>query len=473
MSDQMSSPEVPRGDDTPPPAPPVESHGWFSRAPGESQPIVPAVDLPRSELGADYRSGPIPVPPLEDFNQPVPDEAPAPLPPVTALLPPEEMYVPVTPLVPPEGTADPVTPLVAPEGTYAPVTRLLPPESTPGAPVTPLLPPDDLVEPPRPAASWLHDSVPPVDAGRAEESPRSSWFDDVPPAPPSPRPLPSWYTDPEAPVTTPEPAAEEPAPAPAWGQAGDEPDRVPATRVPAPVFPDDVVDLTEAPAVPAPVAAPAASALLAPKSIPEPVPGTVEVDPAVSNPNETVVMPVETHLDDHRIARARALGDVAPGADVVAAPQQFGPPSTYKGWPSFALFVARLIVATLLSIRATQQLLNFSATKALWATSILPNPSVMATSQIILEYVIALMLLLGLGSRIAGVLLMVLYIAVLTFLIWGADNPFTAGVEGFRGEFEVLMVIMGLVFAGVGGGRAAVDGAIHKARLERKNAKLS
>jgi len=204
----------------------------------------------------------------------------------------------------------------------------------------------------------------------------------------------------------------------------------------------------------------------------EPVHGTVEVDRPVTQTNETVIMPVEIAADDRRAARARALGEVDPGADVVAAPAQFTPPEMYKAWPSFTLFIVRLVVAAILSIRATQELLNFTQSKALWATSVLPNPEILAITQIVVEYLIALMLLLGLASRVAGLLLIVLNIWVLSFIVWGAVNPFSSTVVGFRGELEVLMVVIGLVFAGVGGGGAAVDGAVHRARLERKNAKL-
>ena len=204
----------------------------------------------------------------------------------------------------------------------------------------------------------------------------------------------------------------------------------------------------------------------------EPVHGTVEVDRSVNQPNETVIMPVEPVVDDRRAARARALGEVDPGADVIAAPVMLTPPAMYKAWPSFTLFVFRLIVATILSIRATQELLNFTQTKALWSVSILPNPEIFAIVQIVVEYLIALMLVLGLASRVAGLLLIVLYVMVLSFVTWGSVNPFTSGVIGFNGEYEVLMVVIGLVFAGIGGGGAAVDGAVHRARLERKNAKL-
>ena len=204
----------------------------------------------------------------------------------------------------------------------------------------------------------------------------------------------------------------------------------------------------------------------------EPVPGTVEVERTMTQPNETVVMPVESVLDDHRAARARALGEVDPGADVVAAPPTYAPPSVYRAWPSLTLFIFRIVIATLLSIRATQELLHFTASKNLWATSILPQPAVLAVVQVIIEYLIALLLLLGLANRVAGVLMVVVYISVLSFVTWGAVNPFVNGVLGFRGEFEVMMTACGLVLAGLGGGRVAIDATVHKARLEKKNARL-
>ena len=250
-------------------------------------------------------------------------------------------------------------------------------------------------------------------------------------------------------------------------------DDLPEPRGKAPAsglaFPEGLIDLTED-ADEDSVRIPASA--YRGETTEEPVHGTVEVDRPVTQPNETVIMPVEIAADDRRAARARALGEVDPGADVIAAPAQLTPPEMYKAWPSFTLFIFRLVIAAILSIRATQELLNFTQTKALWATSILPNPEILAITQIVVEYLIALMLLLGLASRVAGLLLIVLNILVLSFIVWGAVNPFASGVVGFRGELEVLMVVIGLVFAGVGGGGAAVDGAVHRARLERKNAKL-
>ena len=256
-------------------------------------------------------------------------------------------------------------------------------------------------------------------------------------------------------------------------EAADEVKTPPEKATPAKsglAFPQGLIDLTDETGGEDSVRIPA-SAYRGEKTE-EPVHGTVEVERSVNQPNETVIMPVEPTADDRRALRARALGEVEPGADVIAAPVPFTPPAMYNAWPSFTLFVFRLIIATILSIRATQELLNFTQTKASWSVSVLPNPEIFAIVQIVVEYLIALMLLLGLASRVAGLLLIVLYVMVLSFIKWGAVNPFASGVIGFTGEYEVLMVVIGLVFAGIGGGGAAVDGAVHRARLERKNTKL-
>jgi uncharacterized membrane protein YphA (DoxX/SURF4 family) len=189
--------------------------------------------------------------------------------------------------------------------------------------------------------------------------------------------------------------------------------------------------------------------------------------------NSSYITQYDPTLDEHRAARARALGEVDPGADVVAAPQQFLPPSTYGGWPSFTLFVLRVGVAAILGIRATQALLDFTASKQIWANSILTRPDIFAIVEICLEFLAALMLLLGFGSRVAGGLIIINQITVLIFLTWGNFSPFHDGVRGFMGEFQILMILIGLLFLGVGGGRAGVDAAIYGSVLEKKNARLT
>jgi|GEM_PF-6885851 len=242
-------------------------------------------------------------------------------------------------------------------------------------------------------------------------------------------------------------------------------------------FPDDIVDLTDAPPpAPEPVVddsafVPAGTGAGEQSGIDEPVPDTVVVDPEVLG-GHTVVSPTEVIAP-----AARSRGDqemLQPGPDLVVGPRRFEPPSVYGGWPSLTLLVFRLIIAAILIIRATQQLLHFTATKTEWAISIMPSPVLFTWGQIIVGYVIALMLIVGFGARIAGILLLVVNVVVLSFITWGAVNPFASGVVGFRGEVEVLFVVCGLLLAGIGGGSfLSVDAAIHKARLETKNAKAT
>jgi uncharacterized membrane protein YphA (DoxX/SURF4 family) len=191
-------------------------------------------------------------------------------------------------------------------------------------------------------------------------------------------------------------------------------------------------------------------------------------DPAVA---QTSVI-AESSAAEARTARARALGEVAPTPDVVTAPLRAHLPTTYNKFPSLALLLLRLAVAALMGIRAFRDADALTATTTLWRNTILPNPEVLAWTQVAIEGAIALLLLFGLGTRVVGFLLMVLAVAWLTFVLWGAVSPFQTGMPGFTGEFEVLLVTVGFAFLALGGGGwLSLDAFFHRARVERKNAK--
>jgi putative oxidoreductase len=177
---------------------------------------------------------------------------------------------------------------------------------------------------------------------------------------------------------------------------------------------------------------------------------------------------------EERAARDRQLGKViaAPEDSDEPAVTRHTTPTTYRGLPSFGFFVFRLIVAAVLGIRAWQHVTHLSATRATWEATIMPRPDIVAWTQIGLEVVIAIMLVFGLGTRLAGLLLLILSIVSLVFVQWGAVNPFQQGANDFIGVVDVLLTGAGLLFATVGGGRLAIDGAIHSARIQRKNDKL-
>lgn len=177
---------------------------------------------------------------------------------------------------------------------------------------------------------------------------------------------------------------------------------------------------------------------------------------------------------EERSARDRQLGKVIASSDDSAMPvvTKFTTPSTYKGLPSLGFLAFRLIIAGILGIRAWQHLTHLTATREMWAATILPSPGIIAWIQIGLEAAIAIMLIFGLGTRVAGVCLILLSLAQLLFVQWGVVNPFQPGATDFIGIADVLLLGAGIVFATVGGGGIAVDGAVHTGRIRRKNDKL-
>jgi uncharacterized membrane protein YphA (DoxX/SURF4 family) len=177
---------------------------------------------------------------------------------------------------------------------------------------------------------------------------------------------------------------------------------------------------------------------------------------------------------EERAARDRQLGKVIAAPDDTDEPlvTKFTAPSTYKGLPSLGFLLFRWVIAAVVGIRAWQHLTHLSATRDMWAATIVPSPGIIAWTQIGLEIAIAVMLVIGLGTRIAGVLLIVLSIAQLVFVQWGVVSPFQAGAADFIGVVDVLLAGAGFLFAAVGGGRIAFDGAIHTGRIRHKNDKL-
>lgn len=177
---------------------------------------------------------------------------------------------------------------------------------------------------------------------------------------------------------------------------------------------------------------------------------------------------------EERAARDRQLGKVIAAPDDPDEPlvTKFTAPSTYKGLPSLGALLFRLVIAAVVGIRAWQHITHLSATRDMWAATIVPSPGIIAWTQIGLEIAIAVMLVLGLGTRIAGLLLLVLAITQLAFIQWGVVSPFQPGAADFIGVVDVLFAGAGILFATVGGGRIAFDGAIHTGHIRRKNDKL-
>jgi len=187
-------------------------------------------------------------------------------------------------------------------------------------------------------------------------------------------------------------------------------------------------------------------------------------------------------IDEDEVARRRAeereerdrqLGKVQPLASA-PAPVPYALPTTYKAFPTLGLLLLRLVTAGVVGIRGFMHAMDIAGLQKLWAdhTILAPQAQTVAWVQTGLEVAIAVMLVFGLGTRIAGALLAALAGCLLGLMLWGAANPFQAGLVGFIGEIEVLLAAVGIFFLTTGGGRAAIDGTIHKGRIDAKNDRL-
>lgn len=187
---------------------------------------------------------------------------------------------------------------------------------------------------------------------------------------------------------------------------------------------------------------------------------------------ETLVAPAVVDRDALREERNRQLGVVTrnddPAPVVVAKPV---PRTTDRWHGSVGFFLLRLVTGLMVATHGVQRILHLTATKEYFAHSILPSSEYFAWGATIAEIIVGLMLILGLGTRIAGLLLAVLSIGYLVLFTWGKVNPFTDHTVGFYGELELLMAAVGLLFLLLGGGGWGIDRIVRRNRARKKEAK--
>lgn len=233
-------------------------------------------------------------------------------------------------------------------------------------------------------------------------------------------------------------------------------------------------------------------------SVPEGVFREADAEPAAETPTEiietpdaepgtepTTAMPVvpaeeldaerqlEEQLAAARAARNERLGVVESSGSEVRAPQTTPPRTTDRFLPSFGLLVLRVVVATILGLIGYQILTSPEATTERLATTLVPQPQLMAWVLGFTLAGIALFLVIGLMVRIVGLVMLVLSIATLALYRWGAFSPFMKGVEGFSGDRDLLLGTIGLLFIAIGGGAWGIDGAFRRARARAKAERTS
>lgn len=173
--------------------------------------------------------------------------------------------------------------------------------------------------------------------------------------------------------------------------------------------------------------------------------------------------------EEARAARDRSLGKVSGSAEPVAAPPVVVKRTTDRFLGSLGLFVLRLVTAAILGVRGYQHLTDIAAFTDFLTRAELPYPGYLAWGVAIAEVVAAVALVFGLLTRAAGLGIAVLCVAALARVMWGAVNPFQAGVPGFIGELELLLAGVGFVLFCLGAGRWSIDGSVRAGRQKARS----
>lgn len=171
-------------------------------------------------------------------------------------------------------------------------------------------------------------------------------------------------------------------------------------------------------------------------------------------------------------ARDQRLGLVATSPANAVRDSVPAPRRGVGAFGSVGLLILRLVVAALLGIVAYQVLTQIDASAAYLAQqTLIPEPRLVAWIVGFTLAGMAIFLIMGLAVRVVGLLMAVIGIAGLALLRWGAFSPFVAGQTGFVGDRDLLLVVIGILFFCIGGGKAGIDGALSAARAESREAK--
>jgi uncharacterized membrane protein YphA (DoxX/SURF4 family) len=171
---------------------------------------------------------------------------------------------------------------------------------------------------------------------------------------------------------------------------------------------------------------------------------------------------------ERKAARDKALGNVTRTPEPEPTPTPTVR-TTDKFFPSLGLFLLRIVLAGIFGIRSVQHFTNLQATHDIIAATAIPEPAIMAIVLCAGEMLIALGLLFGLLTRVAGFGVSAIAVLALAFVYWGAANPFVEGRFGFSGEYELLLAAVGLLILFTGGGGWGFDRRFRRNRQRRKD----
>ncbi|MGC4155080.1 MAG: DoxX family protein, partial [Propionicimonas sp.] len=170
--------------------------------------------------------------------------------------------------------------------------------------------------------------------------------------------------------------------------------------------------------------------------------------------------------------RDAALAAAAPAPVVAPEPVVIKQRTNDKFFGSLGLFLLRLVVAGIFGLRGYQMLGDLAATQERFASTLLaPYAQILAVVVGSIHLAIALALILGALTRVAGLGVALVAGGALAFVWWGPWSPFVAGQPGFLGELELLLAVVGLLLLFVGGGGWSIDRSFRSARAKDKAAR--
>ena len=211
-------------------------------------------------------------------------------------------------------------------------------------------------------------------------------------------------------------------------------------------------------------------------SPPEPEPGS-EAEPTRLDPLGIEEQRLAAERAARKEARDAALAASAPVPLVAPIPEVVVKRSTDGFFGSLGLFLLRLVVAAIFAVRGLNLLTNLAGTQALFAQTVIPEPAIMSIVTGVACLLIALALVLGLLTRIAGLGVALIAGGSLAFVQWGAGwsplLPAQPGQPGFLGEVELLLAAVGILLLCVGGGGWGLDRSFRASRAKDKAAKAA
>jgi uncharacterized membrane protein YphA (DoxX/SURF4 family) len=169
-----------------------------------------------------------------------------------------------------------------------------------------------------------------------------------------------------------------------------------------------------------------------------------------------------------REARSVALAATAPVPLAAPEPVIVHKRTNDKFWGSVGLFLLRLVLAAILAVRGLNILTDIPAAQAQFAQTVIPYPSIMAIVTGVAALLIALSLVLGLLTRVAGLGIALIGGGALAFVEWGNWSPFIAGRPGFLGDYELLLTAAGVLLLCIGAGDWSLDRSVRAGRERNK-----